>query len=58
MLSVAIVLTSSPWLLMGLLTGMGVVWIVSLTIGVLCSSLRERAPWSTALRLGVVQYSH
>jgi CP family cyanate transporter-like MFS transporter len=34
-LGLAIVLTPSPWLLMGLLTGMGVVWIVSPTIEVL-----------------------
>jgi MFS family permease len=35
LLGIAIVLTPSPWLLMGLLTGMGVVWIVSPTIEVL-----------------------
>ena len=32
MLGIAIVLMPSPWLLMGLLTGMGGVWIVSPTI--------------------------
>jgi MFS family permease len=35
LLGIIIVLTPSPWLLMGLLTGMGVVWIVSPTIAVL-----------------------
>jgi CP family cyanate transporter-like MFS transporter len=35
LLGLAIVLTPSPWLLMGLLTGMGMVWIVSPTIEVL-----------------------
>jgi hypothetical protein len=34
-LGIAIVLTLSPWLRMGLLTGMGVVWIVSPAIEVL-----------------------
>jgi predicted MFS family arabinose efflux permease len=35
LLGIAVTLTSSPWLLMGLLTAVGVVWIVSPVLEVL-----------------------
>jgi CP family cyanate transporter-like MFS transporter len=55
MLGIAIVLTPSPWLLMGLLTGMGVVWIVSPTIEVLPFEFPGIRPRQVAVLVSLVK---
>ena len=55
MLGIAIVLTPSPWLLMGLLTGMGVVWIVSPTIEVLPFEFPGIRPREVAVIVSLVK---
>jgi cyanate permease len=55
LLGIAIVLTPSPWLLMGLLTGMGVVWIVSPTIEVLPFEFPGIRPRQVAVLVSLVK---
>jgi cyanate permease len=55
LLGIAIVLTPSPWLLMGLLTGMGVVWIVSPTIEVLPFEFPGVQPRQVAVLVSLVK---
>jgi CP family cyanate transporter-like MFS transporter len=55
LLGIAIVLTPSPWLLMGLLTGMGVVWIVSPTLEVLPFEFTDIRPRQVAMLVSLVK---